>query len=150
VIASTVVYVCGVSLVAPHQPYPLNLLTFGRGSGIATPEQAGRTAAAPVPCAAVRRRGCVRRTAGAAANAAWAAGAAAHAAEMAALDALVDEQEEDRMDAVAARGRLDYFTRRYADMLDMPAATECWRMRPWTMTSKLTGFGRWAWSRSSW
>jgi hypothetical protein len=34
---------------------------------------------------------------------------------MAALDALVDKQEEDRMDAIAARGRLDYFTRRHAD-----------------------------------
>ena len=34
---------------------------------------------------------------------------------MAALDALVEEQEEDRMDAIAARGRLDFFTRRHAD-----------------------------------
>lgn len=52
----------------------------------------------------------VRRT-----IAANAARAAAHAAEMAALDSLVEEQEEDRMDAIAARGRLDFFTRRHAD-----------------------------------
>ena len=82
-------------------------LTLARAEAARAVEAHARPPSTPEQAAAADA---VRRTA-----AANAVRAAAHAAEMAALDALVDEQEEDRMDAIAARGRLDYFTRCYAD-----------------------------------
>jgi hypothetical protein len=78
-----------------------------------------------------------------------------------AVDTLVDEQEEDRMDAIAARGRLVRLhvvhatPRRWIKPGYLPAARRSvgWRVvgrrrRSWTMTSR-PAFGRRAWNRPS-